>query len=217
MTLPEIYERIGALPNGGYLTSDSRFDRGQIYSLVHSARAVVVADRWAKERKIPPIYYQTYFPAYNKLAQEDSCYIKFYDCPSIISLDGTATGVGYVGTINGVPTHFREVSSRAAFSSMQKDRIMKAGRKAYILFGHNGELEAYYKDAIKEFQIEIIASDPTQVPGYNIDIDTYPLDVADLPKIEQYLLQSDLALSYKTPIDRVNDGRDVTVAPFPRN
>ena len=216
MTLPQIYERIGALPNGLYLTSDTRFDRGQIYSLVHSARAFVVNERWKSDKKIPAIYYLTYLPSYNKLAQEQSCYVKFFDCPDIISLDGRATGVGYVGTINGVPCNFREVSSRASFAAMQSDRTMKAGRKAYVLFGHNGELEVYYQDAITEFQIDLIASDPTKVPGYNIELDSYPIDISDIPKIEMYLMQGTMSLSYRTPIDRINDGRDITVPPLPR-
>jgi hypothetical protein len=214
MTLPELYERVSSLPSAGYLTVDTRFNQGYMYSLIHSARAAVLMERWQKFGKIPPIYYQPFEPEYSVLAQEvGACYVKFYDVPDIIALDGRATGLGFVGA-NDELCQFREVSNRSAFASMMNNRIMKKGRKPYVLMLGNGEMEIYYKDNIENLRLEAVFSDPTTVPSYNVNTDSYPMDVADMARMEQFLMNGgSLSLSYRTPMDRINDQRDTTVNP----
>jgi hypothetical protein len=215
MTLPEIYERIGSLPTGGYLTSDSRLDTGYIYSLVHSARAFVCCERFKMYGKVPPIYYQNHRPDYRKAAQDNDCCVTFYDFPVPIAMDGRMTGMGFNGNINGTPISFREISSLQAFSAMQTDRIMKAGRKAYVLFGPDYIQVWSGSQKIKEIDFQAVWSDPTKISSYNIDFDNYPIDISDIAKVEQYLMQGTMGMIYKTPIDRINDGRDITVPPAP--
>lgn len=217
MTLPQIYERIGSLPDGGYLVIDSRFDPGYIYSLCHTARAVIASERWKVDKDIPYTYYQTFIPEYSVLAQSntDGCFISFYGLPQIIALDGRATGMGFVGTINGKPCTFREVTSRATFASMQTDRVMKAGREPYILLLPGGEFQVWYQDAITELKIDAVFADPTKLPDYNVDIDDYPIDQGDVGIVERLLMQGSMRFAASTPIDRINDSRDTTVAPFP--
>lgn len=213
MTLPELREHLGSLPSAGYMTSDSRFDPGFLDSSIHNARAFVVTERWKQDRKVPPVYYQTYEPVYDKAAQDtDECYTVFYGVPDIIALDGRATGLGYVGTLNGTPTTFREVSSQAAFASMQTDRLMKFGRFTYVLIGKN-TVKVFAESKIKRFTMDAVFADPTLLPSYNIIRDQYPIDVSDIPKIETYLLQGAMGLTYKTPMDRVADSKDITVPP----
>lgn len=212
-TLFDLRNRVSSLPVGGYITVDSRLDGSYIDYLIHSARAFICCERWKQYGEIPASYYQTYSPDYNKAAQDtDACYTVFYDIPQIIALDGRASGLGYVGAINDIKYSFREVANLAELSSFQQDRIMKSGRKAYVLMGQNS-IRIYYKDKIKMFQMNAIFFDPTQVPTYNVDFDVYPMDGSDIPKMETYLMQGSMGLSYRTPINRVNDARDVTVPP----
>lgn len=213
MTFPQLIERVSSCPTGGYITVDSRLDSGYMANLINSARAFIVAERWKAHGMIPPAYYQRFEPDFSKAAQdEDGCYTMFYDIPQIIALDGRASGIGYVGAINDIKCQFREVSTLGELASFQNDRIMKSGRKAYILNGQ-GTLRVDYKSKIKQFLMDIIAADPREVPSYNVDFDDYPMDISDIPKMETYLLQGSFGLVYKTPIDRINDGRDTTVAP----
>ena len=216
MTTREVYEYVGSLPSSGAMSVDSRLDFGFIMSLVNQARGIIITDRWNRDRSIPREYYLTIEPTFNRLAQEDSCYVTFYNIPAIMALDGMATGMGYVGTINGIPKTFREVGTRAEFAAMQNDRIMKAGRKAYILLNGQGEMEVYYNDKIKEFRIDIIPADPLKVPTFNIDVDRYPIAMEDLSKIGNYLMSGGMTMPYKTMVDRINDGRDTTAQPLPR-
>lgn len=213
MTLPEIYEHLGSLPSGGYMTVDSRFDKGYMYKCIHMARAFIVCERWKQYSNIPPVYYQRFKPKYEVLSQTaDLCYARYYNVPDIIALDGRASGLGFVGG-NGTLCQFREVSSKGAFAAMQKDRVMKAGRKAYALVLGGGEVDVYYKDVIKDMELWAVFSDPTKVPLYNETLDQYPMDVSDIPKMETYLMQGSMGLVYKTPMDRVNNQLDSTANP----
>ena len=210
MTFPELYERIGSLASGGYLTEDSRYDKGYIFSLVNSGRAVIVNERWKADMSIPPIYYLPYETNYDPQAQPaDGCYTIFYNTPDIITLDGRATGVSYVGTVDGTPKLFREVSSRAEFAAQQNDRIMRSPNNVRVLFG-NGKIECYYKNRIKHIGIEIIARDPRQIPTYDIERSQYPMDEGDLARLDTYLMQGSMNATVKTIADRIANSKDNT-------
>ncbi len=216
MTLPELYERIGSLPSGGYLTVDTRFDKGYIYTLIHTARAVIVSERWKMNGMVPPVYYQPYKPEYVILSQtEDGCYSKFYNVPDIINLDGRATGLGYVGS-TGTLCQFREVNNSAVLASMMNNRIIRKMRKPIVLMLGGGEMEVYSTDSIENLRMEAIFADPTKVPTYNVDFDQYPIDASDISKIELYILQGSMNMTTRTPMDRINEQRDTTIQPQPR-
>lgn len=209
MTAREVYEWMGSLPSGGYLTIESRLSFDFMMQTFNKGRSVVLMDRWLKDRSIPREYYQTITPTYNRLVQEDNCYVSYYGLPDFVALDGLATGIGYVGTVNGIPCTFREVGTRAEFAAMQKDRVMKIGRgKVYILPDGHGGLEVYADDVIKSFRMDVIASNPLKVAGFNMDSDTYPVAEDDYGKIATYLTTGSLSLPYKTPYDLVNTGKD---------
>jgi len=216
MTISEIYERIGSLPNAGYLTSDTRLDKGYIYSLIHSARASVVSQRWAMMGFIPPAYYQSFKPEYVILSQDEgACYSKFYNVPQIMALDGRATGLGYVGA-DGTICQFREVNNRAQLASMMNNRIIRKMRKPIVLVLGGGEMEVYSNDPIENMKIEAVFSDPTTVSSFNINLDDYPIDLGDIAKIEQILLQGTMNMIARGVMDRVNEQRDTSVPPQPR-
>ena len=215
MTLPEIYERVSALPLGGYITIDNRMDKGFMYSLIHSARAIVVGQRYVEEGIVPSVYFQAFKPDYIEAAQTSTSYARYSGFPAVISIGSKRDGMGYVGSVClNVP--FRQVQDRATFASMQQDRVMKAGRKAYVLVG-NGYLEVYYKNKIKEVLIEGVFMDPTKVPNYNIEKDDYPMDIGDIGRMEMVLMQGDLNMIAKSVTDRVKNDRDDAVQPYPRN
>lgn len=214
LTFPELIEQCKSLPSGGYITKDSRLKPGQMASIINGGRAYVVRERWKQYGKVPPIYYQKFYPQYDKLAQdEDSCYAKFYGVPNIIALDGRATGLGYIGSSNSLNL-FREVSSKAAMASMLNQRVIGMKRKGLALIGGSGEIDIYWNTKIKLPELQAVFSDPRQVPLYNYDFDPYPMDIGDIPMMEQFLMNGGpLRYMAATPIDRINDGRDTTAPP----
>ena len=209
-TLPQIYERIGSLASGGYLTEDSRYDKGYIYSLVDSARIVIAAERWKADMAIPPSYYQEYEPEFIKQAQNsDLCCSVFYDCPEIAAINNQTSGLGYVGTVDGKPTRFAEVASEAELSMILQDRITKIPLTPYVLRSA-GVIRVFYKSVIKQFKMTGIFVNPREIPTFDIDKSPYPIDDGDLAKMDTYLMQGSMNATVKTIADRIANSKDNT-------
>lgn len=210
MTFPEIYERIGSLASGGYLTEDSRYDKGYIYSLVNSARAVIALERWKADLVLPPSYFQDYEPEFVSQAQElEQCCSIFVDCPEIIALNSLGSGLSYVGTVDGIPKRFAEVVSESDLAMILHDRVTKIPLVPYVLRGA-GVIKIYYKNTIKQFKMTAAFKDPRQIPTYNIDLSPYPIDVGDLAKVETYIQQGSMNATVKTIADRIANSKDNT-------
>lgn len=211
MTLPEIYERVASLPSGGYLTNDTRFDKGFIYSLVHSARAVIVMERWKSDLSIPPIYRQEYTPTFVEVAQDNQmCCSTFYDCPELIALDNRASGLGYVGTTTGVPKTFAEVADAVTLASLLNTKRNLAAKKFPLVLREEGRIRIYWKDTIKSFKMTGVFIDPTELPTYDIPTSTYPIDIGDIAKMELYIMQGAMNSVMRTMVDRIANKRDDT-------
>lgn len=217
-TLPEIYERIVAIAQGGYFTTDVLNNKELMYSLIHSARQQTIQERFQKWGTIPQVYYQPWTPRYDALSQvAGTNYTLFTGFPTAIALDGRSSGMGYIGTVivDNCPVMFREVRTRSEFAAMQEDVIMRAGRKAYVLVDGTN-VQVFYKNKIKELSIEAVFSVPTDVNSYNVDLDPYPMDLGDFARLEQILLQTDIGAIQRTPTDRVVNARADAVQPLIR-
>lgn len=209
-TFPKIYERVASLGNGGYLTSDSRLDKGYIYDLVNSARAIIVTERFKADMAIPPIYYQEYEPEFIKQAQNaNMCCSEFYDCPEIIGINNLSSGLGYVGTVDGIPVRFAEVISEADMAMILQGRISKIPLVPYVLRSA-GVIRVYYKSTIKRFKMTGIFADPREIPTYDIDRSPYPIDEGDLSKVDTYIMQGSMSAAVKTIADRIANSKDNT-------
>ena len=210
MTFPELYERIGSLASGGYLTEDSRYDKGYIFSLVNAARAIIATERFKADMAIPPIYYQEYEPEFIRQAQEtDLCCSVFYDCPEIIGINNLSSGLGYVGTIDGVPKTFAEVASEAELSMILRGRVTKVMLTPYVLRSA-GVIRVFYKSTIHQFKMTGIFADPRQIPTYDIQLSQYPMDEGDFSKMDTYLMQGSMNATEKTIADRIANSKDNT-------
>lgn len=210
MTFPEIYERIGSLASGGYLTDDTRYDKGYIYSLVNSARSIIALERWKADLAIPPSYFQDYEPQYVTQSQESGmCCSIFYDCPELVAYNSLGSGLSYVGTVDGTPKRFAEVVSESDLAMILHSRIGKIPLVPYVLRGA-GVIKIYYKDKIKQFKMTGVFQDPRQIPTYDIDLSPYPIDVGDISRVETYIQQGSMNATVKTIADRIANKKDNT-------
>lgn len=210
MTFNEIYERIGSLASGGYLTEDSRYDKGFLFSLVNSARAVIASERFKADMAIPPSYYQEYEPEFIKQAQQSGlCCSIFYDCPEIIGINNLSSGLGYVGTVDGKPARFAEVVSEADMAMILQDRITRIPLTPYVLRSA-GNIRVYWKSTVKYLKMTGIFADPRQIPTYDIELSQYPIDEGDLARVDTYLMQGSMNATVKTIADRIANSKDNT-------
>jgi len=210
MTFPEIYERIGSLASGGYLTGDSRYDKGFIFSLVNSARAVIALERFKADMAQPTSYFQEYEPEFVSQAQDTGlCCSIFYDCPELIGINNLSSGLGYVGTVDGKPTRFAEVVSEADMAMILQDRITRIPLTPYVLRSA-GNIRVYWKSTVKRFKMTGIFSDPRDIPTYDVELSQYPIDEGDLARVDTYLTQGSMNATVKTIADRIANSKDNT-------
>jgi len=211
MTFPELRQRIISGAVGGSMSADVRFDFGYIDSLINSARATLIKELFKEIGVVPPVYYQPYFPDYVEDMQDSANYSTFY-MPDLIPLDGTSDGGGFVGSIT-CHQQFNQVNNRSEFADMQRDRIMKAGRRAVVLIT-KGRMEVHYKNKIKEFRMEIIAADPLEVPSFNLNYDEYPIDANSLSRLDDFIMKIHLDRAQNAVSDRIANNRDDSSRPF---
>lgn len=197
MTLPDFANRIAALPDGGFLSADNRLDYGYIYSLIHTASAQAKSNWYIKTKKISPHWWLPYYNDFDKLQQIDGCYYRF-KLPQLITLDPRNIGMEYVGSLQK-NNQFRIVVGRAKFSAMQRDRIMKMRIGITYVLIDNGFCEVY--GSVRNFFMNGLWFDPTELPNYNLEKDNYPIDAGLIPEIERIILQLNLNIITRSAQD----------------
>jgi len=198
MTLNSIAERISLLPDGGVLNSANRFDRGYIWSIIHTAAAQAKQIDFIKNnRRIHSSWLYPYYPEFVQAAQVRECFNRF-NLPQIIEFDSRMTGVGYVGAITG-NNAYRVIENRARFTSMQNDRIMKVRKdKNYVLI-ENGYIELY--GMAENMMVMGCWFDVTKIPSYNVEKDDYPISANLIPEVEKLIEQANLNIIMRNKPD----------------
>lgn len=204
MTLPDLANRIASLPSGGFITDESKFDYGFIYSLIHTAAATAKSNRYTLEKKIHPSWWFPYYPEFDKLQQIDGCYYRF-KLPQLIHLDPRNIGMEYIGSLQK-NNQFRITVGRAKFAAMQKDRVMKMREGITYVLIDNGFCEVY--GSVRNFFMNGLWFDVTQLPNYNTDSDNYPVDAKLITDIERIILQLNLNIITKSASDLRQNKQD---------
>ena len=217
MTLPEYYDTICALPDGGYLNPDTRFDKGYMYNLIHAARATVIRMDYIKNKKPRPIWYQSYTPPYSRDFQDGQLLCVKFQLPDVIALSGAENGYGYVGTIQ-CNKAYRIWTSRADFAAACTDRLMNpsSGRTVNVLFEGSNYGEIYGPALMDIPRFVAIYSDPTKVPTYNILKDQYPFEESNIKDMCNVITRTDMTVITKSFVDRVQQGRIDNAQPIPQ-
>ena len=206
ITLPQVYDMFTALPQGGYITADSRIEKGLMYAIINKAKNKAIQITYGQTKRTNPMWYVPFYPEYEATQQTDPCYRKFR-MPDYPLLDGLGSAIGYIGATGKINT-FIPIEGRVQFENYMNHPILKArGKDIYILI-ESGWAEVY--GSVRDFKMMIMPSDPRDIPTYNENIDPYPVDGALLEMMVKIAQNPDLVMISKTPYDRIQDGRDNT-------
>lgn len=165
--------------------------KGRTFSLHYSLMQEYVSDKDDSIQVVDPIK-QTY------------CAVRF-DVPQILMINELINGVGYVGGTDGL-SPYRVVRSRQELSEQYMHPIMKpSSERVYVLTDANGNFEVHGNDAIDQLLINAAFSQPTQVPGFNVDLDRYPVDDAVMARMKEIARKLSLDYIAGTPEDRIQD------------
>ena len=194
------------LPTGGYITADSRLQKGQMYSVIHKCKNRAQKIVYSQEKRAHPMWYMTFYPEYDSTWQTSSCFKRFR-MPDYNNLDGVVGGIGYVGAQDTLNT-FQVIESRVQMSDWDRHPILRPRSKDVYILIENGWCYVY--STVREFQMMIIPSNPSYIPTYNVDFDTYPVDGALLELMTQIAIKGEAFTYSRTKVDLTQDGRDNT-------
>lgn len=209
MTLSELRSQVVRLISGGVLTDDTRYDFSDIDAQIHYARANVIANFYAKTKRVSGEWLQTFEATYNKDIQDSNEFVRFA-VPRGIPLDVMRDGFLYVGDTTG-NTSYRRVNSRAELANFNLHRITRInGERAKFIYSE-GEIQVYGNAMIKELRIDGIFANPTEILTYNIDIDNYPISEDLISALKDFLLKTALSVEASKLPDTISDSKETQI------
>ncbi len=193
--------------NGGLNTMDSKWDPLYIESLMPSLRekAMVIhyfGDRFrAATRRIEYAWIQPTTVQVDTGLDSDLDYITF-TMPKVASIGNMVDGFVYVGQKNS-SVSFSKAKNREDIANMKARNMFDGSVIAYIWEG--GKLEVYGNKMLTEVNVRGVFADPTEVSGYNIEVDDYPIN-EDLLLIMAEVFKIDQGINIQRIGDKTLDG-----------
>ncbi len=198
MRTQEILDLIGAIPEGGIITSQNRLDNKFLLSLLDVSRATWIQQTYMQDKRLPVICYQKYYPELNLYIQPSSGAIAKFQMPDIIRLDSHSDGIRYAGTddYSGEPANnLDRIQSRAWLSTYSKHPVMNPNtdRTYSFLYDANTNTLEFRGKArfMKAPLMECLFMHPTTLPLFNYELDQYPLPNDGIYAIEKMIFSSD--------------------------
>jgi hypothetical protein len=229
MTLPNIIDALNRNVSGGSTNQLVQLDPKYIKAMVHSFRALQAEKDYKKNNlNINDAYYQRFYLKYDPNLQSSapvgSVIFSFLPTFSFLGEDGIRFG-GSLGGTNTQPVNARpcikqwtRIMGRAKFATIQSHpytRIENNPKKVYFLPNNfEGTLEVYNDTLITEGVIEGVFPDPTQVPGFNEEVDNYPMPEDSLPELKSLIYEDRLAIVKTTKPNDESDPQHTTERPL---
>ncbi len=202
MVLKEIAELVRALPNGGVVNSNDRWDFGYLYGLVITYRARLLKANFVGNKRINPVCYQKHWPEYEELLQdEDGCTVKFRH-PEVISLDDRNDGFRYIGGVD-CASNLPRIQSRAWASTFNDNRITKVNsrRRASVLYDGSAQiLEVFGDPEVEELLTESLLANPMSIPTFNYLTDEFPLSQSDINDLVAMIFNDNISVEARITV-----------------
>ncbi len=199
MNVGSIIDLISRIPEGGIVTSENRMDRLFILSLLDAGRAAWLRDNYKRDKRIPAICYQKYYPEYSAYLQPSKGCFKKFTMPDVVSFDENSDGIRYAGSDdydNNGTNNFDRVKSRAWLATYNSHPVMNTNNNRTYSFLYDasaGTLEFRGEKAsfIRTPLVEAVFMHPLVIPTFNNDLDDYPLPMDGVYAVEKMIFAND--------------------------
>ena len=208
MKTKDCIELIQLADEGGVFTDESRYDIGTMTAVLNAARGFAIAEMYNKNNRIHPNFLQRVYPKYEKNLQQDDCYVMF-EVPKTVEINNQIDGLMYVGTIDGKNSYWK-VRTRMQANSRRNHRIHNIAMEKNVHFLYDttrGYLEVY-DNKVKYILVEGIFSDPTTIPGFNIEEDDYPITMNAMKRVEDMVRQGTIRDVLRVPINKISNSAE---------
>lgn len=213
MILRDYINQIISAQGAGIDTTDSRFAELRIEDLLPQWRQSAMSILYngnrqqAKNHQINAENYQPIDIVINRAIQPKTTSYKIFECPNVISLNDEANGFINVCDMDSGRA-FIQLRNASDYSNKQDARLIdinevyfyKGGRYLYVR-GNTG---------VTTLHLDIIASNPVLVPGFDPETDNYPMS-EDVFSIVKTLAYAELNPQERSLPDFIQDGIDSTV------
>jgi len=205
--LKDIVDEVRKDLSAGIGNDESRFDDEYLENKIHAARAVIIANYISKNRFFNDSWIQTV--DLNFIDRDKECDVVYFECPSPISITAHEDGFMYVGHVNGLKPFMR--SRKNGFTTLTMHSLFKNDKnvfwdwkqleqnKASLIIQNNSKLE--------NIQIRGIFNNPTDVYGFRVDSDAYPVDSLVRKELVE-MIGLDIMRKMRVAPDYISDSQD---------
>ncbi len=207
MTLNEIAYNIRNLAQGGSPTDDSKLSLRQIKAWIHYHRLGLLESYTDNGRKIPIVCEQN-LGSYSVFTSDGDYY--YVTIKGIASFSSSSRALTYVATESSripVIRTTRDLLQYEGRFTASKDKVFLEGDKLYTTKD--------YKTAGDTLHVRGVLADPTLETGWSDKSSRYPLPEQLVDPLIKKILQVELNITLKTPVDEIND--DLTKDKEPSN
>lgn len=208
MTTLECIEFISMTDGGGKFTDENRANPMSLLSVLNTGRGVAITQRYAKGGDIHPNFIQTVHPAYEEELQEDDCY-ELFRIPRAVDINDMMDGYLFMGSRSG-KARFTRIKNRNNYFNMIAHRVGRALLENGTFWRPDPDTGTaiVYKKGVKKVFLDMVAEDPTSVPGFNIEVDDYPITMDALKKVEEMVRQGTIFAYLKYPTNKASNSQD---------
>lgn len=206
--LKDIVDEIRKDVSGGVGNDESRFDDQYLENKIHAARAVVISNYILKNgRFFNDSWVQTV--DLNFVDRDKECEAVYFDCPSVVSVTSHEDGFIYVGHYNGVKPFIR--TRKSGFTTLTQHSVFQKNKNVFWdwkrLEQDREKVIIYNNLRLEYIQVRAIFNNPTEVPGFRVDTDAYPVDSLVKKEIVE-MVSLDMLRKLRTIPDFISDSQD---------
>jgi len=209
MNIRETSEQLISAVNAASPSITQKWNPLQIEALLPTLRnrAFEIIYNGNRERgmsqRIDGSWVQKFPVTINPSIQDTALEYLIAELPAPVPISTRLNGFVYVGA-NKKTSRFFQAQSRDEIATLKERGFINNGKHIVFMYSED-TMEIYGNKALRDFYVEAILSDPTQKPGYDMELDDYPIspNVLDI-MIEVF--KKEYAIAIQQPKDTVADG-----------
>jgi hypothetical protein len=213
-TLREIADILIRSVTGGVNSPDTKYEMEYIEALVPQLReeAMQMEYNGSKEQAANGrVEYGWLNPQFtvpvDASLQDPDLDFLIFALPRPVAINKSIDGIIYLGEKNKSKS-FKKMTSREDVSNAMERGFFTNGKDIGYIW-QMPYVEVYGNKSLKEINVRMIAADPTQCPGFDVDNDEYPI-TASLLLTMTNLFKALMNVNIQKPADNITDSVDTT-------
>lgn len=212
MIIRELVDILIRSVSGGNNGSDTKYEPRYIESIIPHLREKAIKMEYngsrnmVANRRVDYAWLNKPFTVEKNSAIQDSDFdFIVFSVPKPSSINKIVDGFVYVGQKNK-SVSFKKMTSREDIANAMERGFLRNGKDiAYIW--QAPYLEVYGDKSLKEVNVRMICADPLQAPGFDPEVDDYPVSESVIANMVE-LFKQEMNIDIQKPADTIVDSAD---------